>query len=239
MIEIIGHRGASFDAPENTLASIKEAFKQEADGVEVDVRLTRDFQVICMHDSNALRTGKKDMEISQATEKEIRNINVAKYMKEWPKKEKAPSIKEVIELCRGKKLFIEIKTGIEIIDPLEEILNIEINRKEDISIISFNEEVIKIVKSRFPWIKTNFLISIDHLSDSDLNALPRKVLSMDVDGIGVQNHRKFNNKFINSFNGNIDIHVWTVDNPKEARKYREMGLKSITTNVPKTIRAYS
>ena len=56
MVRIIGHRGASDDAPENTISSIKEAFKQGADGVEVDVRITKDGKVICMHDKTTLRT---------------------------------------------------------------------------------------------------------------------------------------------------------------------------------------
>ena len=56
MIDIIGHRGASEDAPENTLAAIEEAWKQQADGVEVDVRITSDGNLVCIHDNNFLRT---------------------------------------------------------------------------------------------------------------------------------------------------------------------------------------
>jgi glycerophosphoryl diester phosphodiesterase len=48
MVKIIGHRGASDDAPENTISSIKEAFVQGADGVEVDIRLTKDKKS-CLH----------------------------------------------------------------------------------------------------------------------------------------------------------------------------------------------
>ena len=60
MVEVIGHRGASSEAPENTLAANNLAFQQEADGVEVDVRLTKDNRLVCMHDKSAFRTaGKK------------------------------------------------------------------------------------------------------------------------------------------------------------------------------------
>ncbi|RYD40506.1 MAG: glycerophosphodiester phosphodiesterase, partial [Verrucomicrobiaceae bacterium] len=57
---VIAHRGASADAPENTLSSIREAWKQQADGAEFDIRLTKDGKIILMHDHTTGRTaGKK------------------------------------------------------------------------------------------------------------------------------------------------------------------------------------
>src|SRR5436305_14139622 len=51
-VEIIAHRGASQEAPENTLAAIRHAWQQNADAVEVDVHLSKDGQVVVIHDSN-------------------------------------------------------------------------------------------------------------------------------------------------------------------------------------------
>ena len=67
MVEVIGHRGASTEAPENTLAANDLAFQQKADGVEVDVRLTKDNQLVCMHDKSAFRTAGKKNLIKEST----------------------------------------------------------------------------------------------------------------------------------------------------------------------------
>ncbi|MCH9029392.1 MAG: glycerophosphodiester phosphodiesterase, partial [Bacteroidetes bacterium] len=56
---IIAHRGESYDAPENTFASINLAWKRDADGVEIDVKLTKDEKIVLIHDKTTLRTGDK------------------------------------------------------------------------------------------------------------------------------------------------------------------------------------
>ena len=57
-MEIIAHRGASHDAPENTLAAIRLAWQQEADAVEVDVQLSKDGKLVVIHDDNTKRSGR-------------------------------------------------------------------------------------------------------------------------------------------------------------------------------------
>ena len=71
-IDIVAHRGASFDAPENTLAAQKLAWKQKADVVETDIWLTQDGKIIVSHDKNAKRTGGKDVLGTESTQAELR-----------------------------------------------------------------------------------------------------------------------------------------------------------------------
>jgi glycerophosphoryl diester phosphodiesterase len=59
---IVAHRGASYDAPENTIAAFKEAWKQNADGVEGDFYVIRDQQIVCIHDANTERTGGRKLD---------------------------------------------------------------------------------------------------------------------------------------------------------------------------------
>ena len=66
-MEIIAHRGASHDAPENTLAAVQLAWQQHADAVEVDVRISRDGQLVVIHDDNTRRTGKAARKVSDET----------------------------------------------------------------------------------------------------------------------------------------------------------------------------
>ncbi len=62
---IVAHRGASYDAPENTLTAVRVALEQEADGVEADFYVTKDQQIVCIHDKDTERTGGKKLSVAQ------------------------------------------------------------------------------------------------------------------------------------------------------------------------------
>ncbi|TXT38004.1 MAG: glycerophosphoryl diester phosphodiesterase [Planctomycetota bacterium] len=70
--EIIAHRGASAEAPENTLAAIQLAWQQGADAAEIDVMLTADGQLVAIHDETTLRTGGVDWIVSGRTLAELK-----------------------------------------------------------------------------------------------------------------------------------------------------------------------
>ena len=72
MPRIIAHRGASHDAPENTLAAFRLAWEQGADGVEGDYYLTKDGEVVCIHDATTGRTGDRDLKVASSTLAELR-----------------------------------------------------------------------------------------------------------------------------------------------------------------------
>ena len=119
MVRIIGHRGASDDAPENTISSIKEAFRQGADGVEVDVRITKDGKVICIHDKNTLRTTGLSLDINEAKYDELQELDAGSWKSSAWLNEPIPLLDEALEeVPADKEIFIEVKTGLEIIDPL-------------------------------------------------------------------------------------------------------------------------
>ena len=70
-VDIVAHRGASFDAPENTLAAEKLAWKQQADAVETDIYLTKDGKLIVSHDKTTKRTAGRDAAIADLTLAEL------------------------------------------------------------------------------------------------------------------------------------------------------------------------
>ena len=98
MIKIIGHRGASENAPENTLSSISEAWSQLADGVEIDTRLTKDSALVCIHDKNTQRTAGQNAIVNETSLEELRKMDFGAWRgKEWMN-EPIPLLSEVIEL---------------------------------------------------------------------------------------------------------------------------------------------
>src|SRR5688572_19130995 len=95
-VEFIGHRGASFDAPENTVAAIKLAWEQKADGAEFDVYLTKDGKVAVIHDATTKRTAGADLKVAGSTLTELRALDVGRWKGEKFTGEKIPTLDEML-----------------------------------------------------------------------------------------------------------------------------------------------
>src|SRR3954471_17438057 len=80
-VEIIGHRGGSWDAPENTMASFKLGYEQNADGCELDIHLTADGQVVVMHDYDTKRVGGVTNKIATQTYKDLQKFEIGHWGK--------------------------------------------------------------------------------------------------------------------------------------------------------------
>ena len=239
MVEVIGHRGASSEAPENTLAANRLAFQQKADGIEVDVRLTKDQKLVCMHDKTALRTASKELLIKESTLTELKSLDVGLWKDVKWKGETIPTLEEVLEeIPRNKNIFVEIKTGTESIDPLmEEIQKSKID-SNCITVISFNQEVVKEVKQSMESLNVNLLIAFSGPEEVKNEEVLRKLIELKLDGVGAENHTRLSHAFVTPIlEANKKVHVWTVDDIEQAKIYQQLGLSSITTNVPQLIRS--
>src|SRR5262245_53293376 len=110
--EIIAHRGASADAPENTAAAFKLAVEGGADAFEGDYYLTKDGKIICIHDNNTKRTTGVDGKVPQMTLAELRKLDAGSWKGSKFGGEKLPTLSEALALVpAGKKTFVEIKCG--------------------------------------------------------------------------------------------------------------------------------
>ena len=239
MVEVIGHRGASSEAPENTLAANRLAFQQNADGIEVDVRLTKDHKLVCMHDKNTLRTAGQELVIKETTLKKLKSLDVGLWKGIKWKGETIPTLEEVLEeIPRDKKIFIEIKTDTESIDHL--IKDIQKSKIDSnyITIISFHQEVVKEVKQSMESLNVNLLIAFSSPKEVSNEEVLQKLTESTLDGVGAENHSKLSHAFVAPIlEANKKVHVWTVDDIEQAKVYKELGLSSITTNVPQLIRS--
>ena len=206
-----------------------------SDGVEVDIRSTKDNVLLCLHDKSLLRTGGLDRKLKDLKYEEVKNIDVGSWFSSKWSKETLPSIEKVLRLIpEGKKIFIEVKEEGLTDNLIEEINKSPVNN-DCIRVISFYENVIKEIKEKTN-LKANLLISFTQQNIS-VNALKEKLVELKADGIGAENHKLLNKEFVNEMTSvNKETHVWTVDNSDEALKYLKMGIASITTNIPKKIK---
>ena len=109
---IIAHRGASQNAPENTIAAIEEAVNQNADYLEIDVHLSKDGDIIVIHDSSVNRTTDGSGKVNALTTKEIKKLDAGSWFSNEFKGEKIPTLNEVFKEASSQiKIIIEFKYG--------------------------------------------------------------------------------------------------------------------------------
>jgi glycerophosphoryl diester phosphodiesterase len=241
-VEIIGHRGASFDAPENTLASFKLGYQQKADADELDIYLTRDGKIVVMHDASTARTAGVSNQLAAATFDELRRLDVGQWGK-WQGKgfsEKIPALSEVLPLIpKGRRLFIEIKCGPEVLPELGRVLKRAGKKPEQTVLIGFGYDTMKQAKAAFPHLQVLWLAGADSKTKKYLpvDELIRKAKAANLDGLDLESGFPMDSAFVKQVHAaGLKLYTWTVDDPELARKEAAAGVEGITTNRPGWLR---
>jgi glycerophosphoryl diester phosphodiesterase len=244
-VDIVGHRGASADAPENTVGSWKLGYAQGADACELDIHLTKDGKIIVSHDATTKRTAGVDKKIAETNFDELRKLDVGKWGK-WAGKgfsEKMPTLDEALALVPpGKRLLIEIKTHAEIMPALEEVIRRTPLKPEQTVFISFQYDAAAAAKKAFPDRQTYLLA--DWKQDKktgkfpDLDELIAKAKAAKLDGLDLSYKFPLDGATVKKIHdAGLQCHVWTVDDAAKARELAAAGVDSITTNRPGALRA--
>lgn len=109
---IVAHRGASYEAPENTLAAFKRAWALGVEAVELDVRVTKDGEVVVIHDATTLRTSGVDRAVAEHTLAELRLLDVGAWKHVKYQRERIPTLAEALAtMPAGRTMFVEIKSS--------------------------------------------------------------------------------------------------------------------------------
>lgn len=229
---IIAHRGSSFIAPENTVAAAKLAWQQNADAVELDIYLSKDNRVVVMHDGNTKRTTGQEYKIAEASSDVLRSLDAGSWKNEQYKGEKIPFLEEMIATVPdGKKLVIEIKCGVEVLPALKTAVD-QSGKKKQMVFIAFGWETILATKELFPknecfWLSSSAADVQAKLNEKDIRKL---------DGINLAYKIIDEKMALQAKSKKLDLLAWTVDDPNEAKRLADLGVKAITTNKPDLIR---
>lgn len=240
-VEIIAHRGASHDAPENTLPAVELAWKRGADAVEIDVFLSADGEVVAIHDSNTRRTTGHDRAVVEQNLAELKELDAGRWKAATYAGTRIPTLGEVLSTVpAGKRLVIEIKCGPEAAAPIETALDAS-GRRTQVLFISFDFDAAVAVKKAMADVPSYWLYGFSR-AENKANALDdpleaiEKVTGAGLDGIDV-NHRGLTAGFMRAANAaGIPVVVYTVNKPSDARKARELGVAGITTDRPAFLR---
>jgi glycerophosphoryl diester phosphodiesterase len=231
---VLGHRGASVEAPENTLAAFRLAVAQGADGVELDVRCCGTGEVVVVHDADLARVAGVPLRVEQASFAELRALDVGAWKGERFRGERIPTLREALEATAGAYVNVELKSaGRDLRLAAAAARAVASARAERRVIVSsFDYRLLVAFRLAAPALPIGLLFDAEvpgraarWLGERLLGAAaihPGREVIRDGD-VAAWRRRGF------------AVNVWTVDDPDEARRLAAQGVASIITNVPSRI----
>lgn len=238
-VEIIAHRGASYIAPENTMASVMLGWEQNAN-VEVDVYLTKDNKIVAIHDETTERTAGTDVNVADTTSEKLRKLDVGSFKSEKYAGEQIPFLADIVEsIPPGRKLYIEIKCGQEILPYLRQLLA-ESGKMSQAVIIGFDLETVAESKRQI-GVPTYWLKGTEKIKDTEQwiphdPQLAQTAKEKGLDGLDVH-YAGVTKEFARAVKASgLKLYIWTVDEPEEAVRLVKLGVDGITTNRPGWLR---
>ena len=233
-VQVWGHRGADgWDkqyAPENTLPSFQKAIDMGADGIEFDVQLTKDGEIVICHDEKIDRTSDGKGWLKDYTLKELKQFNFSTPHPEYGFVE-IPTLKELLDLVKPTNLTlnIELKTGVIYYDGIEEQvaqLIKQYDMEERVIYSSFNHYSLQKLKKQFPEAQIGLLMGDNFV---DIPDYPKRLDAIAVHppvGTLTEEYIDRCHKF------GLKVHTWTVDNLDKLREVITMGVDAFITDCP-------
>jgi glycerophosphoryl diester phosphodiesterase len=224
-VVIIAHRGASNYAPENTLAAMERALRDRADFLEIDVQESADGEVVVIHDVDLMKVGRSPLRVWQAAAADLRAVDVGSWFGPEFSDQRIPTLREVLELARGRgKVNIELKYyGFE--DRLEERMVDIVEAAEmadQVEVMSLKASGIRTVRALRPgW-------TVGLLAATAVGDLTRA----DVDFLAVNAGLARRSFFRSAHRRGKAVYVWTVNDPVDMWHFISAGADGLITDDP-------
>jgi glycerophosphoryl diester phosphodiesterase len=240
---VVAHRGGAALAPENTLAAFENALQIGVDQVECDVHLSKDGELVIMHDPDVSRTTNGTGQIGQMTLAEIKELNAAaKFSGGTFTAQPPPTLGELLDLVKGKSgIQIEIKlaAGNARYPGIEKKVADALNAKEMTDkaiVISFDFPTLKDIKAKDARIKTGALVNAQWMT-ARMTKSPEQVLDEVVEATGADyfmpTSGSVSEALVKATHARgLKMGAWTVDATSEMKRLAGWGVDAITSNRP-------
>lgn len=224
----IAHRGASWDAPENSLSAIKAAIDQGADYIELDLQQTADGTLVILHDRDLLRIAGDPRSIWDVTYAELSAMDAGSWFSPAFFAERVPTLEQAIELIRGRaQLYLEVKTAAQMPSLVEDTVA-ELQRLDFVDqtlVVGLSSRMLEEIREREPRLRTGLLI---HTAIGTFAAHNYEVL-------GLRDALLTASQLRAARDGGYNLHVWTVNSRNEMHRFLDMGVDGIITDVPEVL----
>lgn len=243
---LVGHRGASHRAPENTLPSYRLAFKEGADRVEGDFWLTSDEEIVCLHDPTTARTAPHQPvhDVRNSTLQELVHFDVGLWKSVEYKNTPIPTLDAILTELPGKTtLYVEIKQD----DPRMITAMFKAARQcnvglDQLTLISFSEDIVRHAKQLAPELTAYLLHDLKYKKRHGplaqyLEDIIHRAVVIGANGLNLGNSPLIDQAFVDKIRkAGLEFHVWTVNRRDDALRYIALGVDSITTDRPLGLR---
>lgn len=232
---ILAHRGASAQAPENTLAAFRLAAEAGADGIELDVHLSQDGEIVVIHDEQVDRTTNGHGWVHAMTLAELKALDAGSWFSPRFSGERIPTLAEVLEAVGPavQLINIELKSG-RVLYPGLETRVIETLRRfgllQRCILSSFNHFSLRLVKQIEPRARTGVLY-VEGLVDPWVYAR-----HVPADAIHPPHYAVFPELVTGAHAAGLAVNTWTVDAPDDVRRVVACGVDAVITNDPAAVR---
>lgn len=230
MTKIIAHRGSKGTHPENTLAAYREAVRVGSDGIELDVHVTKDGELVVIHDETIDRTTNGHGAIQDLTLAQIKSVSAGEWFGESFKDEKIPTLQEVFDLLLELQftglLNIELKTDIiEYEGIVEKCVALQEKMSVPFSICysSFNPKSIIHMKELRPQQEVAFLFEKEEMISYPFTMIKPEAWHPDI---------RLLHEAIQQNTEQLPFRVWTVNTEPDMKRCFELQIEAIFTDYP-------
>lgn len=236
-MQIIGHRGARGEAPENTLGGFQYLKELGIRAVEFDVRQLKDHTLAVIHDDNFLRTTGIAQSVYDCIEADLVHYDHRKNWQEWSQVEYTPSLYQVLQLLYDfEHIEVEVKSveDDEAAERITETLHQQLHGLEQqVTITSFDEKILSALQRQHSPYRRGFLIETDIQGHA-----VEKALDLGCERIGWMDRLATPEMIQLSHLAGLKVSVWTVNDVERAKALLDEGIDGLITDVPKTMFDY-
>ncbi len=240
---IIAHRGASFEAPENTLASFKLGLEQQCDAIECDIQLSADADLMVIHDPTTIRTTGTDRIVAEQTLADLKQLDAGSWKDPRFRCERIPTLQELFEILPAdRRVFVELKSGTGTIEPLNQLLELGLVLPAQITLMAFELDTVNELRQRYSTLDVLWLYEfLPGHSSIGIRTVLKELITVAArsrfTGINVQDVPELDADFISACRTKqLKCYCWTVNDPQRAGYLFENGIKGIATDRPGWLR---
>ena len=229
---MLGHRGASGEAPENTLAAFRRALELGADGFELDVWRCRTGEAVVIHDADTARTGSAALVVKDTPLARLKTLDVGRWKGAPFARERVPTLSEVLLAFPAAMVNVELKAGRipNLGLPVEVVRTLRQHRAEPrVVVSSFSASLLGAFRSLAPDVATGFLVSPGAIAWARAATAVRAIRPA---AIHLARELATEERLESSIRAGVHVLVWTVDDPAEVERLARLGVAAVVSNQP-------